>query len=116
MGLCAPLESRDAVVDQFGFRVGVVGEFGLLASEGESLQEMCGALLVENGKAGESLVEVMLIHVGDVGTLGFDQLKSSITIPWQSGSTYGIISSSFNTSQVSGNMPRIGPTRAIQLW
>ena len=79
MGLCAPLESRDAVVDQFGFRVGVVGEFGLLASEGETLQEMCGALLVENGKAGESLVEVMLVHVGDVGTLGFDQLKSSIT-------------------------------------
>jgi hypothetical protein len=82
MGFCALLESRDAVVDQFGFRVGVVGEFGLLASEGETLQEMCGALLVENGKTGESLVKMVFVNVGDVGTLGFDQLESSITKPF----------------------------------
>ena len=40
---------------------------------------MCGALLMEDSKAGKGLVKVMLVDVGDVGTLGFDQLKSSIT-------------------------------------
>jgi hypothetical protein len=40
---------------------------------------MCGALLMEDSKAGKGLVKVMLVDVGDIGTLGFDQLKSLIT-------------------------------------
>ncbi len=79
VGLGAALETGDAIIYQFCLGVDIVGKFGLLASDGKSLQEVCGALLMEYGKAGKGLVKIVFINVGGFGALGFDQLKSSIT-------------------------------------
>jgi hypothetical protein len=51
----------------------VVGKLSLLAFNDEMLQDACGAFLADEG-----LMKVVFVNVGDIGTLGFDQLKSWI--------------------------------------
>ncbi len=82
MGLVAALETSNAVIHYLSLGVHIVCKLSLLATNGKSLQKVCGAFLVEYGKAGEGLMKVMFVNAGDVGTLGFDQLKSSITKPF----------------------------------
>jgi hypothetical protein len=82
VGLGAALETGNAVIHYLSLKVHIIGKLSLLASNGKSLQEVCGTFLMEYGKAGEGLLKVMFVNVGDVGTLGFDQLKSLITKPF----------------------------------
>jgi hypothetical protein len=79
VGLGAASETSDTVIDQHFLGVNIVGKLNLLVANGETLQEVCGAFLMEYGKAGKGLVKMEFVDVGDVSTLGFDQFESSIT-------------------------------------
>ena len=79
MGLGTALETSNAVIHYLCLGVSIVGKLGLLAANGKSLQKVCGTFLVEYGKASKGLVKMVFVDVGDVGTLGFDQLECSIT-------------------------------------
>ncbi len=76
------MEPGNAVIYYLSLGVHIVGKLSLLVTNGKSLQEVCGTFLMEYGKAGEGLMKVMFVNIGDVGTLGFDQLKSLITKPF----------------------------------
>jgi hypothetical protein len=46
----------------------------LLVANSEALQEVGSTFLMKYGKASKGFMKIMFFFVGDIGTLGFDQL------------------------------------------